>query len=58
MTERERALTAAILERTVLHLDRLDRQARRRPWEVATAFGVGIALGMWSGVALALSLIR
>lgn len=42
----------------MLHLDRLDRQARRRPWELGAAFGAGIILGMWSGVALALALLK
>lgn len=50
-------LTATVLERTVVHLDRLDRQARRWPWELAAAFGGGIVLGMWSGVALAMTLL-
>lgn len=58
MTDREAlAAAAALLERTVVHLDRLDRQARRRPWEMAGAFGLGIVLGMWSGVALAVALL-
>jgi hypothetical protein len=50
-------LTATVLERTVAHLDRLDRQSRRRPWEMAAAFGGGIMLGMWAGVALAITLL-
>lgn len=52
------ALTAAVLERTVAHLDRLDRMARRRPWELSAAFGAGIIVGVQVGALLAIALLK